>query len=153
MGGVSEGINPFSQNVYLQKTPAGEVFRVNPELLALLKSKKINTQEHINEIITKAGSVQDVAWLNDEEKLVFRTAFEIDQNVIMRLAANRQKYLDQCQSVNLFFDGKNPEEYISDVHQKFLLSDKLVCRYYINGRRNVGEHSTNKSVPECESCQ
>lgn len=153
MGGVSEGINPFPANTYTQKTPAGEIPRINPTLLRLMKKKKIQTKEHIDEIIANQGSVLDVDWLSEEEKNVFKTAFEIDQNIIMRYAANRQKYLDQLQSVNLFFRGMNNEDYIRDVHQKFLLSDKLVSRYYVNGQRDTTGKYKNIEIKDCEACQ
>ncbi len=153
MGGVSEGINPFPANTYAQKTPAGEIQRINPTLLKLLKSKNIHTKEHIDEIILNQGSVQNVPWLTKEEKNVFKTAFEIDQNVIMRYAANRQKHLDQLQSVNLFFRGMNNESYIRDIHQKFLLSDNLVTRYYVNGQRDTSGKFKSEQPVECEACQ
>lgn len=152
MGGVSEGINPFPQNMYTQKTSGGEVFRMNPELLSLMKRKKIDTDENFELIKLAGGSIQELPFFTEDEKRVFRTAFEIDQRVILRLAEQRQQYLDQLQSVNLFFAGTENEDYIHEIHQRFLMSDKLVSRYYVNGIREKGVHY-QQDKQECIACQ
>jgi len=150
MGGVSEGISPFPQNIYEQSTPAGNVIRINPELLNLMKRKKINTQENIDAIKREGGSIQELPFFTAEEKLVFKTGFEIDQFVIVRYAEQRQKYLDQGQSLNLFFEDIN-SEYISNVHQKILLSENILSAYYANSIRSKGVHYQNTG--ECLACQ
>lgn len=152
MGGVSEGINPYPQNIYTQKTPSGEIVRINPELLALMKSKKIHTEQNIEAIKNAGGSIQELDFFTEIEKKVFRTAFEIDQRVVIRLAEQRQKYLDQLQSLNLFFAGTDNEEYICECHNLFLQSKSLVSRYYVNGIRGKGVHYKIKQGKDCEAC-
>ena len=146
-GGVSQGIEPVYKNAYIQASAAGELERVNPVLLALMKEKKVYTPETINDIINNAGSVQHVEWLSDEEKLVFKTAFEIDQHVIIRLASQRQQYIDQAQSINLFFSADAEESYISSVHQQAFEDPYIKSLYYIRSEAGV-----SGSTGECISC-
>lgn len=147
MGGISEGINPDPAMVYTQATSAGEVERINPVLLELMKRKGVYTEEIVKDIAENYGSVQHVDWLSEDEKKVFKTAFEIDQKVILRLASQRQKYIDQGQSINLFFSADADEEYISEVHKQAFLDENILSLYYI--------YSTKQSIQPkgCESCQ
>lgn len=147
MGGVSQGIEPVYKNVYVQGSAAGEMNRINPVFLELLKKKGIYDDAHINEVIDHNGSVQNVDWLTDEEKNVFKTAFEIDQKVIIRLASIRQQYIDQAQSINLFFSADESEEYISEVHQIAFNDPMIKSLYYIRSESGV-----QASKGECESC-
>lgn len=148
MGGVSEGINPDPAMVFTQTTAAGEMDRVNPTLLALMKQKGVYSKKHVKEITDKQGSVQHVDWLTDEEKLVFRTAFEINQKAILRMASARGKYIDQWQSLNLFFDANEDEAWISEVHKEAFLDEGIRGLYYIYTQAGV-----QASKGECEACQ
>lgn len=147
MGGISEGINPDPAMVYTQATSAGEVERINPVLLELMKRKGVYTEEIVRDIAENYGSVQHVNWLSEDEKKVFKTAFEIDQKVILRLASQRQRHIDQGQSVNLFFSADADEEYISEVHKQAFLDENILSLYYI--------YSTKQSIQPkgCESCE
>ena len=146
-GSVSQGIEPIYKNAYVQNTAAGKMDRVNPSLLNLMKEKDVYSPEVVKDIIKNNGSVQHVDWLTDEEKLVFKTAFEIDQKTIIKLASTRQKYIDQAQSINLFFSADESEEYISEVH-KLAFQDKWIkSLYYIRSETGV---QTSKG--ECLSC-
>ncbi len=149
MGGISEGINPDPAMVYTQRTPAGDVRRITPAFWEFLKSKGLNMEDKIKEVNDNFGSVQNVSWMNDEEKKVFKTAFEIDQNVIVDYASARQKYVDQGQSLNLFFDGRANAEYISEVHKKAVLDENILSLYYVYSRAGV---STNQELGQCEAC-
>lgn len=147
MGGISEGINPDPAMVYTQATSAGEVERVNSVLLKLMKERGVYNEETIHRIAENYGSVQGEDWLTEDEKRVFRTAFELDQRVILRLASQRQKYIDQGQSINLFFSADAEEEYISEVHKQAFLDENILSLYYC--------YSTKQSVKprECDVCQ
>lgn len=148
MGGISEGINPDPAMVYTQTTAAGELLRINPVLLDLMKERDVYNNEHIQEIEDAFGSVQGVHWLTDEEKAVFKTAFEMDQHAIVRMAAARQKYVDQGQSLNLFFASDDTEEYISSVHQAAFKNEDILSLYYCYSKTGV-----SASKGECSSCQ
>lgn len=90
------------------------------------------------------GSVQHVSWLTQEEKWVFKTAFEIDQEVILRYASQRQRHLCQGQSLNFFF--AEDEKKISEIHTKALLDPNILSLYYIYSRSGVVVNS------ECLAC-
>lgn len=150
MGGVSEGINPDTAMVYTQKSAGGEVDRVNPYLLKLMKEKGVFNKSNVEDIRDKMGSVQHVDWLTDDEKLVFRTAFEINQHTILRLAAARGKFMDQWQSLNLFFAAGEDESYINDVHKAAFLDPNILGLYYVYSMAGV-QASSDKD--ECLACQ
>lgn len=146
-GSVSQGIEPIYKNAYIQNSAAGKMNRVCPSLLKIMKERNKYTKEIVSDIIKHEGSVQHVDWLSDEEKLVFKTAFEIDQKQIIRLASARQRYIDQAQSINLFFAAEEEEAYISEVH-KMAFKDKWIkSLYYIRSSNGV---QTTKG--ECLSC-
>lgn len=150
MGGISEGINPDPAYVYTQNTAGGEVARISPVLLEVMKSKGVYNKATVQDIIDSFGSVQQVDWLDEEEKKVFRTAFEYDQNVLVRLAAQRGKWLDQWQSLNLFFAAGEDPKYIVDVHKEAFKNEGILGLYYIYSRAGV---QASKDREECEVCQ
>ena len=137
MGGVSEGINPDQGMTYTQTTAAGEVERINPVLLDIMKSRGVYDDRHVSDIVSAFGSVQAVDWLSAEEKMVFKTAFEIDQAVVLRLASQRQKYIDQLQSINLFFSAEAGEEYISKIHKIAFKDPNIGSLYYCYSKAGV----------------
>jgi ribonucleoside-diphosphate reductase alpha chain len=146
-GSVSQGIEPIYKNAYVQNTAAGKIDRVNPSLLNIMKAKDVYTEETIKNIISNNGSVQHVDWLSDDEKEVFKTAFEISQHQILRLASARQRYIDQAQSINLFFSADEDERYISEVHKAAFLDPYIKSLYYIRSESGV---QVNKD--ECIAC-
>lgn len=149
MGGVSEGINPDVGFTYTQGTAAGEINRVSPAILRIMKERGVYDNKHIKQITDAFGSVQGVDWLSDEEKKVFKTAFEINQYTVLRLASQRAKYIDQWQSLNLFFAGDAPSSYIAGVHKEALADDNIIGLYYLYSQSGV-----KGSDPEdCEVCQ
>lgn len=148
MGGVSEGINPDTAMAFIQRTPAGEISRVNPVLLNLMKEKGVYSKKNVTEVIDAMGSVQNVEWLTNEEKLVFRTAFEINQSVVLRLAKARACYIDQWQSLNLFFSSEEDESYISQVHQEAFEDPDILGLYYVYSKAGI-----QASKDECLACQ
>lgn len=147
-GGVSQGIEPVVANIYNQPTSAGEIARINPVFLRFAKEKFMWNKEVERSIIDNEGSVQHLDWLTEEEKAVFKTAYEIDQKVLVRLAASRQKYICQAQSLNLFFDADEDEEYISEVHKEAFLNPNIKSLYYMRTKAGV-----QASKGECLSCE
>ena len=123
--------------------------RINPEFIKLVESKgKALSKPLVRDIIENKGSVQHLTWLSEQEKLVFKTAFEIDQKVILRLASTRQQFIDQGQSLNLFFSSEEDEAYIAEVHKEFLLDDRLKGLYYIRSESGV-----MAAKDECIACE
>jgi ribonucleotide reductase alpha subunit len=147
-GSVSQGIEPIYKNAYVQNTAAGKIDRVNPTLLRLMKEKGVYSDKIVKDIIDNHGSVQHVDWLTDDEKAVFKTAFEIPQTQIIRLASARQRFIDQAQSINLFFSAEEDEEYISEVHKMAFKDPYVKSLYYIRSENGV---DVNKSA--CVACE
>lgn len=148
MGGVSEGINPDPAMSYTQMTAAGEVDRVNPVLLDLMKKKGVYSPKHIAQITEKQGSVQHVDWLTQEEKDVFKTAFEINQKAVIRMASGRGRYIDQWQSLNTFFAANEDPTWISEVHKEAFEDENILAMYYIYTQAGI-----QASKGECLACQ
>lgn len=112
-GGTSAGIEPIPANIYTHKTLCGSHSIKNPYLEQLLIDKGINTRETWESILAHEGSVQHLEQLTDDEKAIFRTAFELDQRWVIEFAADRAPYVCQGQSINLFLP--------SDIHKWDLL--------------------------------
>ncbi|CAO3432651.1 ribonucleoside-diphosphate reductase subunit alpha [Azospirillum argentinense] len=104
-GGTSACIEPIPANVYTHKTLSGSISVRNPHLERLLAAKGADRPEVWQSIIEHEGSVQHLDLLSDDEKSVFRTAFEIDQRWIIEFAADRTPFICQSQSINLYLPG------------------------------------------------
>ena len=115
-GGHSAGIEPIAANVMAVKSAKGTFVKRNPTLEKILECLDKNTPETWKSINEQQGSVQHLACLSDDEKKVFLTAREINQHAIVKQAAQRQAYIDQGQSVNLFFAANSDPKYIHEVH-------------------------------------
>lgn len=114
-GQVSAGIEPIRANAYTFKTAKGTFFYRNPILTPHLEAAGINTANTWTDIAVNGGSVQHLA-LSDEVKQVFLTAPEINQMALVRQAGQRQKWVDQSQSLNLFFASDVPAKWFNQVH-------------------------------------
>lgn len=148
MGGISEGINPDPAMTFNQTTAAGEIDRVNPVLLELMKKKGVYNRRNIQQVVDKQGSVQSVDWLTQEEKEVFKTAFEINQKAVVELASARSRFIDQWQSLNLFFAADEEPAWIAEVHEQAFKDPNILALYYIYTQAGV-----QASKAECEACQ
>ncbi|MBL4596943.1 MAG: ribonucleoside-diphosphate reductase subunit alpha [Robiginitomaculum sp.] len=104
-GGTSAGIEPIPANIYTHKTLSGSFTVKNPVLVKLFTVKGINTPEIWTSILEHEGSVQHLDELDEMEKSLFKTAFELDQRWLVEHAADRAKFICQSQSVNLFLLG------------------------------------------------
>jgi ribonucleoside-diphosphate reductase alpha chain len=148
LGGVSEGINPDPAMVYTQTTAAGEVPRINAVFLKVLKKYNKYDKSTLRQIQDANGSVQGLDFLSEDEKLLFRTAFEMDQSAILRMASGRARYLDQWQSLNLFFSADEDPAYIAKIHQQAFEDESILGLYYVYTQAGV-----QASKEECLACQ
>lgn len=147
-GSVSQGIEPIISNVFIQRSAAGEFTRINPQFMEIAKKHGKYTQEEMDDIaINHDGSVQHLDWLTQEEKDVFKTAYEIDQHALLRLASVRQQFICQGQSLNLFFSSDEDEEYIAEIHKEALLDSNIKGLYYLRSSRGV------KASKGCVACE
>lgn len=101
-GGTSACVEPIPANIYTHKTLSGAISVRNPHLARLLRAKNADTPEVWQSIIEHEGSVAHLTMLSEQEKLVFRTAFEIDQRWVIELAADRTPFICQSQSINVY---------------------------------------------------
>jgi len=113
-GGTSPGIEPIAANSFTHKTLSGSFNVRNRHLTKLLDEKGRNTDDIWSSIVTNGGSVQHLDFLSDEEKDVFKTAFELDQRWVVEHAGDRAGLIDQAQSVNLFLAANVHKR---DLHQ------------------------------------
>ena len=113
---TSPSIEPYRANVYLEKGVNGTKTHRNKYLEALLETKGKNVPEVWTEIISNDGSVSALDFLTDFEKDVFKTSMEIDQTWVIQHAADRQPYICQAQSLNLFFSPTTNVEYLHLIH-------------------------------------
>jgi len=149
LGQVSQGIEPIWSNIYVKDIAKIKTTVKNPFLVKLLQEKGMDNSEVWKKIRDKDGSVQDLDFLTEKEKDVFKTYSEIDQLVIIYQAANRQNHIDQGQSLNIIV---HPDTSTKDINNIHVTAWKLGLKslYY--------QHSMNaaqkfKQKKECESCE
>ena len=149
LGQVSQGIEPIWSNIYVKDIAKIKTTIKNPFLVKLLEEKGMDTPEVWRQIRDRDGSVQDLEFLSENEKEVFKTYAEIDQMSIIYQAANRQNHIDQGQSLNIII---HPDTSTKDINKIHVTAWKLGLKslYY--------QHSMNaaqkfKQKKECESCE
>ena len=140
MGNTSPSIEPFRANAYRQDTLSGAYLNKNKYLDKAIKEKiesgeiKQDYDEIWSSIIANDGSVQHLKFLSDDDKEVYKTAMEIDQRWVIEHAADRQRFIDQAQSLNIFFRPDANILYIHAVH--FLAWKKqLKTMYYCRSEK------------------
>ena len=121
MGNTSPSIEPFRANAYRQDTLSGAYLNKNKYLDEIIKKyceehPRTNYDEVWSSIISNDGSVQHLTQLTDEQKNIFKTSMEIDQRWLIEHAADRQEFIDQAQSLNLFFRPDTNIAYLHAVH-------------------------------------
>ena len=129
-GNTSPSIEPFRANAFTQKTKSGAALMKNKYLEEALAKHDQNTDEVWTSIITQGGSVQHLHFLSDWERDVFKTALEIDQRWVIEFASDRQQFICQSQSVNLFFPALVSKQ---ELHNTHMLAWKkgLKSLYYV----------------------
>ncbi|HEY4043161.1 MAG TPA: ribonucleoside-diphosphate reductase subunit alpha, partial [Rhodopila sp.] len=115
-GNASPGIEPIAANVFLQKTLSGSFSVRNRHLQKLLAEKGVDTEEIWSSITTTKGSVQHLSFLSDQEKAVYKTAFELDQRWVVEHAADRAPFICQSQSVNVFLPANVHKRDLHQIH-------------------------------------
>lgn len=134
MGNTSPSIEPYRANAYRQDTLSGSHLNKNKYLDKVVNdyvatNPKADAQEIWSSIIANDGSVQHLDWMDDWNKDVFKTSMEIDQRWVVQHAADRQVYIDQAQSLNVFF---RPDSHIKYIHAVHFMAwkEKLKTMYY-----------------------
>jgi ribonucleoside-diphosphate reductase alpha chain len=156
--GCTASIEPLKSNAFTHRTRAGAHLIKNKYLERRLESLGMNDEKTWKSIINNAGSVQHLD-IPEEDKEIFKTAFEIDQAYVIDHAAERQPYICQGQSVNLFFPAGVPRSYVNAVHLRAWKTG-LKGLYYMRSTAAVEadkvgvalERNALKDADECLSC-
>jgi ribonucleoside-diphosphate reductase alpha chain len=148
MGNTSPSIEPYRANAYRQDTLSGSSLTKNKWLDIVLRTKNLSDDELADvwsSIIANDGSVQHLDILTDDEKEVFKTSMEIDQRWVVEHAADRQHYIDQAQSLNLFF---RPDANIKYIHACHFLAWKkgLKTLYYCRSEKLAKADKVSKRI-------
>ena len=159
-GNTSPSIEPFRANAYNQKTKSGSNLNKNKFLEKVLDNYDKNTEETWKSIVVNKGSVQHLDFLSDWERMVFKTAVELNQSWVVEHAATRQEYICQSQSVNLFFP---PDVSKADLHNVHMLAwaKNLKTLYYLRSeaisRADVVSNLVKREVifeqQDCLACE
>lgn len=147
MGNLSEAVFPEPGMVYEQGSAAGGMHKIIPEIYKIMVERGVYSKETCDDIVAHVGSVQHVTWLDDFEKEVFKTAFEIDQRVLLRHATVRQPWLCQGQSLNFFWSEDGDEDRIAEVMTEAFLEEDCLSVYYFYSRSGVIVNSV------CSACE
>lgn len=163
---TSPSVEPWKSNAYTHRTRAGSFLVKNPELDKIFDNylDEKEKEEAWNSVILNQGSVQHLEFLTDWEKSVFKTAFELDQRWVVEHAGNRQEFICQGQSVNLFFPAGSNKNYVLMTHIKAWKMG-LKALYYLRTNAGVDPEKVSAKVErvaladyaedegDCLSCQ
>jgi ribonucleoside-diphosphate reductase alpha chain len=146
MGNTSPSIEPFRANAYRQDTLSGSHLHKNQYLDKIIKEKANDKYDDIwSSIIANDGSVQHLDILDDWTKDVFKTSMEIDQRWVVQHAADRQEYIDQAQSLNVFFRPDSNIKYVHAVHFQ-AWKQKLKTMYYCRSDKIAKADKVSKRI-------
>ena len=169
MGNTSPSIEPYRANAYRQDTLSGSHFTRNRYLDAIVRKEKPEQYDEVwSSIIANDGSVQHLDWMDEWTKDVFKTSMEIDQRWVVQHAADRQEYIDQAQSLNVFFRPDSHIKYIHAVHfqawkqglktmyycrsDKIAKADKVAKRIEREVIKEINLHNLTEGG-ECLACE
>ena len=142
---TSPSIEPAKAVAYTHRTRAGSFLVKNPYFEELLNEKGENNESVWTSIITNKGSVQHLPFLTEGEKAIYKTAQELDQNWVVQHAADRQPYICQGQSVNLFFPAGAEKSYVNKVHIK-AWKEGLKGLYYLRTEAKSRAENVSEKV-------
>lgn len=146
----SEGVELRQSNVVVEDKAKGKFEWWNPYLMKLLADRNQDTPQVCKQILVAGGSVQGLDCLTDREKAVFRTAFEVPQMAVVKQAAQRQQFIDQAQSINLFVDARTPARDVNALYLEAWRSD-VKTLYYQHGENDAKGFA--RDILSCSACE
>ncbi len=167
-GGSSPGIEPIAGNSYTHKTLSGSFNVRNKFLEEVLNKYGKNNNETWSSITTTQGSVQHLDFLTQEEKDVFKTAFELDQRWLIDLSADRTPYISQAQSLNIFLPADVHKKDLHQIHfqswkkglkslyycrSKSIQRAEVISKSFVASPAEKTQNEEPKNYEECLSCQ
>ena len=150
LGQVSPSIEPLNSNYFVKDLAKGKFTYKNPELKKLLASYGKDDIDTWKSILVKGGSVQHLSFLSEGEKEVFKTFGEISQKEILIQASQRQKYIDQGQSLNMMIPPKTPPKEVNEL-LIFAWENGIKSLYYQRSANPAQELA--RSILTCSSCE
>ena len=162
-GNTSPSIEPYRANAFTQKTKSGSSLLKNEYLEHALQEIEMDTDEVWSSIMTNGGSVQHLDFLDEHTKEVFKTGVEIDQKWVIQHAADRQQYICQSQSLNVFFPANVSKQELHAIHMS-AWKKKVKTLYYLRSEamkraENVSDEALRQYVldsvdeNECLACE
>jgi len=152
--GNCEAFEPYTQNIYLRRVLAGEFTVVNRHLVSDLKARGLWSQDMKNLIIRANGSIQNIVDIKDDHlKNKYRTVWEIPQRSIIEMAADRGRFVDQSQSMNLFVSEPSYGK-LSSMHMFAWKSGLKTGMYYLRTKpkANAQKFTLDPDQNECVAC-
>jgi len=150
LGQVSPSIEPLNSNYFTKDLAKGKFTFKNPDLKKLLKEKNRDDVDTWKSILVKGGSVQHLKFFTQEEKDVFKTFGEISQKEILIQASQRQRYIDQGQSINMMIPPKTPPKEVNEL-LIFAWENGIKSLYYQRSANPAQELA--RSILTCSSCE
>ena len=150
LGQVSASIEPLNSNYFVKNLAKGKFTYKNPFLKEILKKYERNDEETWKNILVKGGSVQHLDFLTKDEKDVFKTFGEISQKEIVIQAAQRQKYIDQSQSLNIMIP---PSTSPKDVNKLLIDGWEMGIKTFYYQRSANPAQELARSILVCASCE
>ena len=150
LGQVSPSIEPLNSNYFVKNLAKGKFTYKNPYLKDILKKYDKNDESTWKSILVKGGSVQHLKFLTDNEKEVFKTFGEISQKEIIIQASQRQKYIDQSQSLNIMIGPDIPPKQVSDL---LIEGWQLGVKTFYYQRSANPAQELARNILSCSSCE
>lgn len=149
--GNNECIEPYTTNIYVRRTLAGEFVVVNKHLVHYLQSLGLWSRELKNKIIASNGSVQNIDEVEEHMKPIFKTVWEIKQRDLIDMAADRGRYIDQSQSLNLFVEQPTLSK-LSSMHMYAWKKGLKTGMYYLRTKAKSKAIQFTIDPNQCTSC-
>ena len=148
--GNNECFEPYTTNIYLRRTLAGEFVVVNNHLVNALKERGLWSKEMKDLMVKAGGSVQNITDIPDDIKSLYKTVWEISQKVIIDMAADRNRFIDQSQSMNLFVEAPTLSK-LSSMHMYAWKQGLKTGMYYLRSKAKARPIQFSLE-PECVAC-
>jgi ribonucleoside-diphosphate reductase alpha subunit len=148
--GNNECFEPYTTNIYLRRTLAGEFVVVNKHLVNHLKEAGLWSKEMKDLMVKAGGSIQNIVDIPKEIKVLYKTVWEISQKCIIDMAADRGRYIDQSQSMNLFMESPTMSK-LSSMHMYAWKSGLKTGMYYLRSKAKARPIQFSLE-PDCVAC-
>ena len=148
--GNNECIEPYTTNIYLRRTLAGEFVVVNKHLVKRLQAIGLWSKDMKNMMIKAGGSIQQIPGIPDDIKNLFKTVWEIKQKVLIDMARDRGCFIDQSQSLNLFMENTTASK-LSSMHMYAWEQGLKTGMYYLRSKAKARPIQVTLE-PECQAC-